>query len=587
MKKFEQKSLKTSNNFHSSRNCEGLDPLINNKNGILENYCSPEFKTFSRNLKSTEVIPNIKESKKSLSHKKDSIRIANRNKSSCGVDSISAAAAEKINNIFCINLQNNYNNISNANDVNLNSNEFVFSRNQIEEKEFNSKRSFHKEIMKKIFTQESGDIIDFLKHTNKNLRLETNFKSSFYENKRIGCNSIQNAEGNLTNYQIISKKHKKDLKIDNNDENGISFKKSNKEGLIQNKSSLNDFIDNHNFSDNNSSNSNSLSGRSNKYADKPDEFPSKASKKDLYQNLNVNEESSNNKNNIKSNKSGRGSNFNAYKLNAQNDCKTQNGNIKSFSENMILQNKSDKSASKNLNNHHTTNKNFIKNKVNEVIKDIKDFEKASNFNSPNRNENANANQINFSNTVSMRFTHNNFKFSDKGRDSFYLTQKPLMFEKKKDNLDLKEKINKKRSESENKLTMFSIHKKSSSIYSNDNNKNNDNNNNNCNSQLFNNSNKNNYLVEKILTQKSNNYYCPNCEHCNIISDENLQKHFNLKEAKNIIKKSLDYIVNYYDTDQSYMDFILQNSAGKIKRQKSQLLKIPVIIRLSKIISIII
>ena len=33
----------------------------------------------------------------------------------------------------------------------------------------------------------------------------------------------------------------------------------------------------------------------------------------------------------------------------------------------------------------------------------------------------------------------------------------------------------------------------------------------------------------------------------------------MKEAKNIVKKSLDYILNNYQTDQSYLDFLLQNN----------------------------
>ena len=33
----------------------------------------------------------------------------------------------------------------------------------------------------------------------------------------------------------------------------------------------------------------------------------------------------------------------------------------------------------------------------------------------------------------------------------------------------------------------------------------------------------------------------------------------MKEAKNIVKKSLDYIVTHYQTDQSYLDFLLGNN----------------------------
>lgn len=67
------------------------------------------------------------------------------------------------------------------------------------------------------------------------------------------------------------------------------------------------------------------------------------------------------------------------------------------------------------------------------------------------------------------------------------------------------------------------------------------------------------MVENLLKKKKNIYYCPNCEHCNIINDENLQKHFEMNTAKNIIKKSFDYIANNFEIKQDYLDYLLQKN----------------------------
>lgn len=67
------------------------------------------------------------------------------------------------------------------------------------------------------------------------------------------------------------------------------------------------------------------------------------------------------------------------------------------------------------------------------------------------------------------------------------------------------------------------------------------------------------LIEKVLTKKNNFYYCPNCDHCNNIVDDNLEKHFQMKEAKNIIKKCFDQIANNYQTKQNFLDFLLQKN----------------------------
>lgn len=581
MKKFDQKSLKTSNNFHIKRNSKAIASLIQNKNGILENLFSSENNTFYSNFKNMEIIPNLKESKKSFSQTKDFAKLTNRQRKSIkNENSISASAAEQINNIFCINLQNNYNNINNGNNnSNLNVNESVFSRKQIEEKEFNGKRSFQKEIMKQIFTKESGDIIDFLKNNNKNLRYESKLEINNIlsnnqkncENKKIGTNKkIKTDEGDLTDFQIISKKFKKDLIIEKeNKAAGTPPKKFDVE------------FSNAIYSRNNLSNKNSLhsvfiTGKSNTIVDIPDEFTRNASDVEFFKSPDFKEKhfinndinSNHNDDLINSNKSFKISNFNGYGQNSLKDSKLPNANCKSFSEKMILQEKLEKLSFQKLKLEYKQNQNF--NKITEKekrINDLNEFNKAANFKlkskSPNPNPNDNPNQINFSNTGYMRNNLKFFNVSDIGRDSFYLTQNPIVFGKKRES----EKLKKVRSESENKSNMFyNNSKRNISFYHDKSSSKPIKNTNNNNDSIY--EKKKLDLVEKILTQKNNKYYCPNCAHCNVISDENLEKHFNLNEAKNIIKKSLDYIVNYYDTDQTYMNFILQNNSGKAENENN-------------------
>jgi len=63
-------------------------------------------------------------------------------------------------------------------------------------------------------------------------------------------------------------------------------------------------------------------------------------------------------------------------------------------------------------------------------------------------------------------------------------------------------------------------------------------------------------INKIFNKRNQGFYCPHCEHCNKIQDENLEQYFAMKEAKNIIKKGFDYICDYYDNEQSFLDFLI-------------------------------
>jgi len=68
-------------------------------------------------------------------------------------------------------------------------------------------------------------------------------------------------------------------------------------------------------------------------------------------------------------------------------------------------------------------------------------------------------------------------------------------------------------------------------------------------------------INKIFNKRNQGFFCPHCEHCNNIQDENLEKYFAMKEAKNIIKKGFDYICEYYENDQSFLDFLINTDQG--------------------------
>ena len=76
-------------------------------------------------------------------------------------------------------------------------------------------------------------------------------------------------------------------------------------------------------------------------------------------------------------------------------------------------------------------------------------------------------------------------------------------------------------------------------------------------------------INKIFSRRNLGFYCPHCEHCNNIKDENLEKYFSMKEAKNIIKTGFNYILENYDNDLSFLDFLLNfNSNSKENNNNS-------------------
>jgi hypothetical protein len=72
---------------------------------------------------------------------------------------------------------------------------------------------------------------------------------------------------------------------------------------------------------------------------------------------------------------------------------------------------------------------------------------------------------------------------------------------------------------------------------------------------------NNITFIKNLNKNINSdkIFCPHCDHCNLLKDDYLEKYLNMKEAKDILKKSLEYILNNYQTDQCYLDFLFEKN----------------------------
>lgn len=68
-------------------------------------------------------------------------------------------------------------------------------------------------------------------------------------------------------------------------------------------------------------------------------------------------------------------------------------------------------------------------------------------------------------------------------------------------------------------------------------------------------------INKIFNKRNQGFYCPHCEHCNKIDDENLDQYFAMKEAKGIIQKGFEYICEYYENDQSFLDFLINLNQG--------------------------
>jgi len=86
-----------------------------------------------------------------------------------------------------------------------------------------------------------------------------------------------------------------------------------------------------------------------------------------------------------------------------------------------------------------------------------------------------------------------------------------------------------------------------------------------NSDNINQKNGNKFFNEKILKNKKDGFYCPHCEHCNNISDDNLDKHLEIIKGKNIIRKLFDYIVNHVNIENNpFLDFTSHKQEKDVK-----------------------
>jgi len=63
-------------------------------------------------------------------------------------------------------------------------------------------------------------------------------------------------------------------------------------------------------------------------------------------------------------------------------------------------------------------------------------------------------------------------------------------------------------------------------------------------------------INKMFNKRNQGFYCPHCEHCNKIEDENLDKYMAMKEAKNVIQKGFEFICEYYGNDQNFLDLLI-------------------------------
>jgi len=68
---------------------------------------------------------------------------------------------------------------------------------------------------------------------------------------------------------------------------------------------------------------------------------------------------------------------------------------------------------------------------------------------------------------------------------------------------------------------------------------------------------------KLFTNRKHEFYCPHCEHCNGLKDGYFDDHLSaLQEAKNIITKSFEYVLNtnmFQKNNQNFFDYKLKET----------------------------
>jgi hypothetical protein len=68
------------------------------------------------------------------------------------------------------------------------------------------------------------------------------------------------------------------------------------------------------------------------------------------------------------------------------------------------------------------------------------------------------------------------------------------------------------------------------------------------------------LSKKVLANGNTKFYCPFCQHCNQMNDDNLEQNIIiLRESKNILTKGLEFIVNNDYISKGNADLIFENN----------------------------
>jgi len=533
--------------------------IINTKSKNMDSIIRPENNSFYGSFRNMEINKNSKGYK---SHSQ--FRITNKNFNNLKTDKNSSESKADMIRTYPYNIINDKNSIS-LNEINSN-----FEK--IEKKEFNSKKSFHMDIMKNIFSHESGDIIDFLKQNNQNLKDDVNKENNILEGneyaKRIKNYDAfyidKNEEIYDTNVLIdslrknkkLGKKNHKNQEtstkydfniIDENDPKIYSGNESMKKSINRN------YTKEKGISDENTQN------MENKTCSNMNDQINPQFKNFFIINKNSKKKSFHNQTIDFSIEQAYSLEFFNNIFNDKRNIKNEdNSNMKKFHFSTYNYNemKNKNPFTKRLSNLNFTNNNNQTGFTNFFIKN-------STFTNKNNTSvmNGYATYSKFSN---IEFFKNKRNYSNdinnlRSTEDLPTTNHQMLLEHF--NPTNIEKKNKLRFESENKGQFFNkthqMNKKliNSSLTS-------------FNSPSFFNNTARNDLTEKILNQKNRAFYCPNCEHCNVISDENLEKHFNMKEAKNIIQKSLNFIINTYDNNEPYLDFIIKNNSDTREENKN-------------------
>lgn len=446
-----------------------------------------------------------------------------------------------------------------------------------EDLEFPSIRSFQKDLLQKIYSKESGEILQILRKSNENIRSS---KVAVYDNSSGTAfdNKGKNIDNNNNNKNNHNRNVSESQRLENSDNDYMHFFNPNNNfnnlDKFSSSAKMQSFgnneekiLEDHLIEENNSekkkikANNNIILNACDESAEnsisnfKPEMVGYKIKRKKKQRSdsniFKSNNEKSSNDLSIEiargplTNRSEKDFVFN--NINSSNNP-INNMLLKSIGDNNIINpllenNNSEFNQSEEKSVYL---KQSSKNGFPKILEKI-----SINGNQQNSLNNNNNNLNNLSSTL------NNLNNSNNNNISNYLGEE----RKVRNNLSF---LN-----NNSNSNIFSSNKIINNTFNHHNNKNNNNNDNNNNYATFLNSSSNNNLnqnnshtmnsVTKTLNQKQSKFFCPHCEHCNIIKDENLEKYFNMKEAKSIVRKSLDFIVTNYQTDQNYLDFLLGNN----------------------------